>query len=239
MASQSWIRLNYWTTIVHINTSMWNSGGGEMRRAIERWIIMLAICTNNCSRYLFNACPINGCLKKALSKLIPKSSLSFCHFSAQTRVMFTVCMRSVYKAPQSLDLISNFQLCLFPTSILTFRSCQLLMRLNLVLNIYTKLEKPLMLGKIESRRRRGQGYEIVGWHHRLKGHEFEQTPGDGEGKGSLACWSTWVRKEWTRLNDWTPPPPPPSKLLENPPPSQHSPWHRTPAPVNRLRSKVL
>ena len=27
--------------------------------------------------------------------------------------------------------------------------------------------------------------EMVGWHHRLNGHEFEQTPGDGEGQGSL------------------------------------------------------
>ena len=31
--------------------------------------------------------------------------------------------------------------------------------------------------------------EIVGWHHRLSGHEFGQTPGDGEGQGSLMCCS--------------------------------------------------
>ena len=31
--------------------------------------------------------------------------------------------------------------------------------------------------------------EMVGWHHRLNGHEFEQAPGDGEGQGSLACCS--------------------------------------------------
>ena len=31
--------------------------------------------------------------------------------------------------------------------------------------------------------------EMVGWHHQLNGHEFEQTPGDGEGQGSLACCS--------------------------------------------------
>ena len=37
--------------------------------------------------------------------------------------------------------------------------------------------------------------EMVGWHHRLNGHEFEQTPGDGEGQGSLACCSPWGRKE--------------------------------------------
>ena len=32
---------------------------------------------------------------------------------------------------------------------------------------------------------------MVGWHHRLNGHEFEQTPGDGEGQGSLVCCSPW------------------------------------------------
>ena len=31
--------------------------------------------------------------------------------------------------------------------------------------------------------------EMVGWHHRLNGHEFEQTLGDSEGQGSLACCS--------------------------------------------------
>ena len=35
---------------------------------------------------------------------------------------------------------------------------------------------------------------MAGWHHRLKGHEFEQTPGDGEGQGSPACCS-WGYKE--------------------------------------------
>ena len=37
--------------------------------------------------------------------------------------------------------------------------------------------------------------EMVGWHQRLKGHEFEQTLGDGEGQGSLACCGPWGRKE--------------------------------------------
>ena len=31
--------------------------------------------------------------------------------------------------------------------------------------------------------------EMVGWHHQLNGHEFEQAPGDGEGQGNLACYS--------------------------------------------------
>ena len=37
--------------------------------------------------------------------------------------------------------------------------------------------------------------ELVGWHHRLNGHEFEQTLEDGEGQGSLMCCSSWGRKE--------------------------------------------
>ena len=36
---------------------------------------------------------------------------------------------------------------------------------------------------------------MVGWHHRLNAHKFEQAPGDGEGQGSLACYSPWGRKE--------------------------------------------
>ena len=37
--------------------------------------------------------------------------------------------------------------------------------------------------------------EMVGWHHRLNGHEFEQTPGDGEGQRSLECCSPGSRRE--------------------------------------------
>ena len=33
--------------------------------------------------------------------------------------------------------------------------------------------------------------EMVGWHHGLNGHDFEQTSGDSEGQGSLACCSLW------------------------------------------------
>jgi len=36
---------------------------------------------------------------------------------------------------------------------------------------------------------------MVKWHHRFNGHEFEQTPGDSEGQGSLACCSPWGLKE--------------------------------------------
>ena len=50
--------------------------------------------------------------------------------------------------------------------------------------------------------------EMVGWHHQLDGHEFEQGPGVGDGQGSLACCSPWGQKDldmtewlnWTKLN---------------------------------------
>ena len=69
-----------------------------------------------------------------------------------------------------------------------------------------------MLGKIEGRRRRGWQDETLGWHHQLNGDEFEQTLGDGEAQGSLACCSPWGHKEsdtTERLNDeqqllWSP-----------------------------------
>ena len=63
------------------------------------------------------------------------------------------------------------------------------------------LEKTLMLGKIEGGRRRGQEDEMVGWHHRLNGHEFEQAPGVGDGQGALACCSPWVAKIQIRLSN--------------------------------------
>ena len=47
--------------------------------------------------------------------------------------------------------------------------------------------------------------EMVGWHHWLNGHEFEQAPGVGDGQGRLACCAPWGRKEsdTTERLDWT------------------------------------
>ena len=56
-------------------------------------------------------------------------------------------------------------------------------------------EKTLMLGKIEGRRR---GQERMRWLDGImdsNGHEFEQTLGDTEGQGSLACYNPWGHKE--------------------------------------------
>ena len=46
------------------------------------------------------------------------------------------------------------------------------------------------------------GNEMVGWHHQLNGHEFEQTPGDSEEQRSLACCSPWDCKELD-TTEWT------------------------------------
>ena len=49
--------------------------------------------------------------------------------------------------------------------------------------------------------------EVVGWHHWLNGHEFEQTLGGGYGQGGLVCCSPWGHKEsdtteWLNWTDW-------------------------------------
>ena len=56
-------------------------------------------------------------------------------------------------------------------------------------------EKTLMLGKIKGRRRKEWQDEMVGWHHRLNGHEFGWAPGVGDGQGGLEWCSSWGPKE--------------------------------------------
>ena len=56
-------------------------------------------------------------------------------------------------------------------------------------------EKTLVLGKIEARKRGPTEDEMVGWHHLLNGHEFEQALGVGDGQRSLVCCSAGSRKE--------------------------------------------
>ena len=43
--------------------------------------------------------------------------------------------------------------------------------------------------------------EMVGWHHQLDGHEFEQAPGVGDGQGNLVCCSPWSHRE-SDTTDW-------------------------------------
>ena len=79
-----------------------------------------------------------------------------------------------------------------------------------VMQIAISLEKTLMLGRIESKRKRGWE-RMVGWHQWLNGHEFEQTPGVGDGQGHLACCSPCGHKKLVtqkefghkKLSAWT------------------------------------
>ena len=57
-------------------------------------------------------------------------------------------------------------------------------------------------GKDWRQEEKGMGEdEMVGWHHQLNGHEFEQAPGDGEGPGGLACCTPWGHKE-SDMTEW-------------------------------------
>ena len=66
------------------------------------------------------------------------------------------------------------------------------------------LEKTLMPGDTEGRRTVWQN-EMVGWHHQLNWHEFQQAPRVGDGQGSLACYSPWCRRvghDWVSELNW-------------------------------------
>ena len=89
------------------------------------------------------------------------------------------------------------------------------MMLKLKLQYFGHLVQSWLIGK-DSDARRDWGQEekgttedeMAGWHHRLDGHEFEWTPGDGDGQGGLTCCDSWGRKEsdtterlnWIELN---------------------------------------
>ena len=61
------------------------------------------------------------------------------------------------------------------------------------------LEKTLMLGGLGGQEEKGTTEdEMVGWHHRLGGHEFEQALGVGDGQGGLACCSPRGHKDSDR-----------------------------------------
>ena len=64
------------------------------------------------------------------------------------------------------------------------------------------LEKTLMLGKIEGRKRRGRQDEMVGWHHRLNGYEFEQTQETVKDRGAWRASVHGVTKGQTQLSNW-------------------------------------
>ena len=67
------------------------------------------------------------------------------------------------------------------------------LKLQYLLRRTNSLEKTLMLGKTEEEKGTTED-EMVGWHYRLDGHGFEQTPGLGDGQGGLACCGPWGRR---------------------------------------------
>ena len=82
------------------------------------------------------------------------------------------------------------------------QSWRLMLKLNLqncahLMGRADSLEKTLMLGKTEGRRRKGTTEdEMVTWHHQPDGHEFEQAQGVCVGQGTLPCCSPWGHKEF-------------------------------------------
>ena len=65
------------------------------------------------------------------------------------------------------------------------------------------LEKTLILGKIEGKRRAEQQSMMVRCYNWLNGHEFEWTQGDSDGQRSLVCCSSWGLKELYIISGWT------------------------------------
>ena len=56
-------------------------------------------------------------------------------------------------------------------------------------------------GKDRRQEKRMTEDEMVGWHRRLDGHEFEKAPGDGDEQGSLVCCSPWACKK-SDITEW-------------------------------------
>jgi len=66
---------------------------------------------------------------------------------------------------------------------------------------YTPWKRPWWQDRLMAEEKGATEDEMVGWHHWLNGHEFEQALGDSEGQGGLACCSAWGSR---RLgHDWT------------------------------------
>ena len=87
-------------------------------------------------------------------------------------------------------------------------SLQLSLHLHLALLILLFSLPPLQVAWQHSLNKSGKGpteNEMVGWHHQLNGHEFEQVLGVGDGQGSLACCNPWCLKEsdMTEWLNWT------------------------------------
>ena len=69
----------------------------------------------------------------------------------------------------------------------------------------SSLERPWYWARLREEREVGTEDEMVGWHHRVNGHEFEQPLGIGDEQGSLACCSPWghTKLDMTERLNWT------------------------------------
>ena len=67
----------------------------------------------------------------------------------------------------------------------------------------THLKRPWCWERLRQEEKGTPEDEMVGWHHQLDGHEFEQAPGVGDGQGSLVCCTLWSGKDTTEWLNWT------------------------------------
>ena len=70
--------------------------------------------------------------------------------------------------------------------------------LGVMLKLQYYLKRPQCGERLRGEEKGAMEDEIVGWHHVFSGQEFGQTLGDGDGQGSLACFSLWGCKESDR-----------------------------------------
>ena len=130
--------------------------------------------------------------------MLPKFVIVFLPRSERLLISW---LQSVYAVILELKKTNSFTVLLFPARrsnkpiLKKINSDYTLEGLMLKLQYFShlmlktaSLEKTLMLGKIEGRKRRGQ-QRMFGWHHWLNGHEFEQVLGDSEGQERLVCCS--------------------------------------------------
>ena len=127
----------------------------------------------------------------------PHGAWSWGHFTA-TRTSLSLCFPLAHPTPwpaSGATLPRPSASARAPIFLVLLYSCQFLCLCLLVCFMY--LGVPILSsGKDWGHEEKGVTEdEMAGWHHRLNGHEFEQTLGDSEGQRSLACCSPWGQKE--------------------------------------------
>ena len=189
-------------------------GASQKWKDRKSWIvwgngILSELCTNVCwTSFLPMGCSclldLHSCLYFPLNWTAPPSStFSYCSWGSQGKNAEVAC-HSLFQGTTFCLLRVPWAARKSNHSILTeintdYSSKDLMLKLKLqyfghLMRRTDSLEKTLMLGKTEGKEKRVTEGEMVGWHHRLNGHKFEQTLGDSEGQGSLACCRPWSHK---------------------------------------------